>query len=75
LASDISVDGTPMVLPVPGEHPFVGDSFLEARSKLTRLNPATKRARVRSKRPWNTELDEAVPVQWTAAIANKISLS
>ena len=29
LARDISVDGTPMVLPVPGEHPFVGDSFLE----------------------------------------------
>ena len=34
LARDISVDGTPIVLPVPGEHRFVGDSFLEDRSIL-----------------------------------------
>ncbi len=29
LGRDNSVDGSPMVLPVPGEHPFVGDSFLK----------------------------------------------
>jgi len=32
LSWDISVDGMPMVLPVSGEHPFVGDSFLEDHS-------------------------------------------